>query len=534
MTLSIETLDAARRDPVVFARDLLGQPLFDHQVDVVRSRARYRVLNAGRRAGKTRVFGVLALWRMFAMPGSRVMIISAGDTSVKRTHAEIVAMLTGAAGMVAASVEDPDTGVHKLTLSNGSTLESVPSSIRAARSADVDLLIIDEAGFVAQGVWEAAEPTIGARRGSRVIIASTPWMGPGHFFHDLWRQGMDRPDAEVESWHWPSTVNPLVDAGWLEAVRGRSASDYFGREYEAEWTSASGAYFDDEEIMRCVADYPLMDAAAARVASPFVEGPGFVRALPAVAGVDWGMRRDSNAVALVSPMDDLGVNDGLLGDWQRPLFVPYLAAEAGWQWDEFCGHVADLAAAYEMQVIASELNGVGDAATRMLQMACHARGLGSVVAGVWTDQRRKQAGFGKLKLLMQRSRIVLPRHPELLKQLRSLEFERTQAGGVRIAVPDNRGHDDLAMALLQAVSCIGEPEAVREGSGLGMFSTPHEVRVVEEEYRRQRAAAVAAVTEESYSRTGSGLLVPAVPVPLRAMAPGWAFLPQGQERGEPW
>ncbi len=540
MSLSIADLDAARRDPVVFADRLLHAPLFGHQVEVCRSRARYRVMNAGRRAGKTRVYGVVALHLMFSVPGSRVLIISAGDTSVKRTHAEIVAMVM-AVDAAAASVVDPETGVHKLTLSNGSTLESVPSSIKAARSADVDLLIIDEAGFVPQGVWEAAEPTIGARRGSRVIIASSPWMGPGHFFHDLWRQGMDRPDAEVESWHWPSTVNPLVDQVWLEGVRSRSSSEYFGREYLAEWTSSSGAYFTDEEIMRCVTDYELLDAAAVRAASRFMDGLGPVASLPAVAGVDWGMRRDANAVAVVAPLEDRGVNDERLGEGRRALFVPYVAAESGWQWDAFADHVAGLSVAYDMKVVASELNGVGDAATRMLELAVQEKlresrrtGWSTQVAGVWTDARRKQAGFGKIKLLLQRGLLVLPRHPELLKQLRALEFSRTEGGGTRIAVPENRGHDDLAMALLQAVSCVADPEQWRWASGLSVWSTDRERSEVWSAYRSARAHALAAVTVETHTRTEAGVLVPQRPLPMEDVASGWCWMPQGQETGEAW
>ncbi|WP_113699916.1 hypothetical protein [Nonomuraea lactucae] len=31
------------------------------------------------------------------------------------------------------------------------------------------------------------------------------------------------------------------------------------------------------------------------------------------------------------------------------------------------------------------------------------------VAGVWTDNRRKMTGFGKLKTLLQRGQLVLPR-----------------------------------------------------------------------------------------------------------------------------
>ena len=55
---------------------------------------------------------------------------------------------------------------------------------------------------------------------------------------------------------------------------------------------------------------------------------------------------------------------------------------------------------------------------------------------------------------MQQGRLGLPRSPELLKQLRSLEFEQLQSGGVRLAVPERAGHDDLAMSLALAATAV--------------------------------------------------------------------------------
>jgi len=111
------------------------------------------------------------------------------------------------------------------------------------RSAEADLLLVDEAGFVSQEVWEAAEPVILARPGSRVLLASSPWGGVEHFFRQLWVQGMTAPDAQVAAWHWPSSVSPLVDVVLLEQIRERSRPDYFAREYLAEWTDESGTVF---------------------------------------------------------------------------------------------------------------------------------------------------------------------------------------------------------------------------------------------------------------------------------------------------
>jgi hypothetical protein len=94
-------------------------------------------------------------------------------------------------------------------------------------------------------------------------------------------------------------------------------------------------------------------------------------------------------------------------------------------------------------------------------------GLYSAVAPVVTDVRRKQSGFGMIKGLLQSKRLVLPRDPELLKQLRGLEFEQLPGGSMRISVPDRVGHDDVAMSFMQAVSSIRLDFAVRGDSPFG-------------------------------------------------------------------
>ena len=85
-----------------------------------------------------------------------------------------------------------------------------------------------------------------------------------------------------------------------------------------------------------------------------------------------------------------------------------------------------------------------------------------------------------MKLLLQQGRLVLPRHPGLLRQLTALEFSITDSGSMRIAVPERSGHDDLVMALGQAMSCVrhsvgyrpelsfgvGEPVFTAQGTGI--------------------------------------------------------------------
>jgi hypothetical protein len=167
--------------------------------------------------------------------------------------------------------------------------------------------------------------------------------------------------------------------------------------------------------------------------------------------VDWGFAQDAQAIVLVSALDDGGVNDG--GGLRY--FVPFLEFRFGCSYSEWIARITELAGAWYLPVIASETNGVGAYPTEDLRDRLRKAGSGSYVAPVWTDARRKQSMFGKVKTLLQEGLLTLPRgEPELLRQLRSLEFEQLAGGSVRIAVPERAGHDDLALSLGQAVSCV--------------------------------------------------------------------------------
>lgn len=436
-------------NPAEFARILTSEPLWPHQVEVALSPARYRVLCAGRQAGKSRLLAVLALHKAYTQPGSRTLIVSAGEDASKRVLAEVAALATGSP-MLAGSVVDENKG--SLTLSSGSVVMSVPASQRQVRGWAIDLLIGDEAGFWPQELWQAAEPVIIARPGSRVVLCSTPWGAGEHFFRKLWQRGMDHPDEQVAAWHWPSSISPLVDQGLLAGIEERETPDYFAREYLADWTDEAGQYFTEAELAGAVADYEMLSPEYVAAQNPWDSfEKAHVRRWPAACGLDWGFSVDAHALCLLSVLDDRGLND------QRVFFVPWLERHFRMEYSAMVNRVAEVASAYQLYVIASEINGVGAAPTQDLQHLVLKRGTGSHVRPVWTDIRRKMSGFSKVKGMLQRGALVLPRHPDLLSELRGLQFETTPSGMTRIAAAGH-GHDDLAMSLMQAASCLRTAE----------------------------------------------------------------------------
>jgi hypothetical protein len=232
----------------------------------------------------------------------------------------------------------------------------------------------------------------------------------------------------------------------------------------------------------------------------------------AAGGVDWGYAHDANALTLVSVLEDFGKNRELLGD-KLVLFIPWFEYKYRWAYTDFIDRVVATGKRYFLPVVASEVNGVGQYPTTMLGDKFDEAGLYSAVAPVVTDVRRKQSGFGMIKGLLQSKRLVLPRDPELLKQLRGLEFEQLPGGSMRISVPDRVGHDDVAMSFMQAVSSIRLDFAVRGDSPFG------EPQLVP--------------SDAEFVETRGGVRVPVRARPVSFHRDAFMY-PLGSEAGEGW
>ena len=220
-------LTDARSDVGAFAAELVGERLWDHQLQLATSPARVRSVCSGRQSGKTRCLALIALWTAFARPDSHTLLISAGDTSSKDVLRECANLATSP--VLAGSVLDDQT--HSLTLSNGSTIRSVPASEKQIRGRVIDLLVIDEAAFVDESIWTAARWTIIARPGSRVILSSTPWGRRDAWFSRAYRAGLSGAEGYA-SFNWPSTASPLVDHDLLDLWQASST--------DREWRRGHG------------------------------------------------------------------------------------------------------------------------------------------------------------------------------------------------------------------------------------------------------------------------------------------------------
>jgi hypothetical protein len=419
-------------DPCVFADRVLHRPLWPHQEQAASSDTFVTVVAAARRTGKTTLIETLAAWTAFRERDVQAVILSATQDSARRVTENIGQTLAANPMTRGAVVDDL---AMRIRLTNGSQIISLPASQRQIRGygKGVKLLVIDEAGFVPEELWRAARYVALDERsnGARIILAGTPWGGPDLFFRQAFDAGNDG-DPEHTSLHWTYKVNPRLDHAYLERMRERTAPAEYAAEVLGEWSDAEGSLFPRSLLDRQTADLELPAFAKLQ------PGP-----MPAV-GVDWGVSFDrSAAVALYRlPVEQLNRDRDVL-----PRFV---ALPRIWPrstplsdvWKEITAVRARFA------LLSSETNGVGAGGSQELRrILAEKRRSPKGWNPVHTTNDIKTAAYGAVLQLLEREQLVLPRDPDLLRQLAGLRFEQGERGFTRISAESAVVHDDVCDAL---------------------------------------------------------------------------------------
>ena len=215
--------------------------LHEAQEEVANSDARWKILCAGRRFGKTRLGVQMCL--QVALAGGRAWWV-APTFSIARV---------GWRDIAASAKSFPREIEPKVSLANMQIDLHSGGSI-AVRSADnpqrlrgegLDFLVMDEAAFVKPDVWqEVLRPTLTERKGSALFI-STP-MGRDNWFFDLWETA-----EEADNWErfrFATVDNPMIDPEEVESARGEVGSIVFAQEYLAEFVDAGQGMLKPEWI----------------------------------------------------------------------------------------------------------------------------------------------------------------------------------------------------------------------------------------------------------------------------------------------
>lgn len=219
----------------------LNVKLHPAQLEIFNSKARFKVVAAGRRFGKTRLAAwQLLLWALNNEHTDKPVFYVA--PTFQQAKDVIWAMLKEL-GHVVIDKTHENTGV--VTLINGATIalkgSDRPDTLRGVGLAGC---VIDEYADMKPFVFEQIlRPALADLKAPTVFIG-TP-KGRNHFW-DIYKYADEGSDDEWEAFHYTSFDNPFLDKEEVERSRKTMSSFAFRQEFMASFEAASSEIFKEE------------------------------------------------------------------------------------------------------------------------------------------------------------------------------------------------------------------------------------------------------------------------------------------------
>ena len=109
-------------------------------------------------------------------------------------------------------------------------------------------LVIDEASYHAEGIWDSVLKPIMLVKGRKCLFISTP-RGSNNWFKRMYDRGMDAEQEDYVSCRMHYSENPHLDLKELEEARRTLPEHIFKAEYEGSFTDSGQGVFDMEKVI---------------------------------------------------------------------------------------------------------------------------------------------------------------------------------------------------------------------------------------------------------------------------------------------
>ena len=379
---------------------------FDLQEKFHASTARYRMLVAGVRGGKTAA-GAAELVRLaLTTPGTRWWVVAPTYKHVAVAELAIDEVLGHVRERV---VVDRSIKRNEWTLFNGSILQARsgdrPDNLRGPK---IHGIWIDEAAFLKEEALRVLRTRVSDTRG-RIWGTTTP--KGKNWVYEWWLRGRSDKHEGYEAFKWRSCDNPYFPPEEWEEVRQDVPADFFSQEYEAEFLDEAAGVFRNVDAVVL----GLGDKMRGRK--------------PHVLGADLAKQRDFSVFTVMG-------QNGQVVDWVR------LNKTA---WTEQLDILARMAKTWEA-VVWIDTGGPGDVVYDFLEERLGEEWVEPVKMGGGDTKKRL---IEALQVAIERRQITIPREERLLDELRWFEYKRLPSGRLRYEAPPGL-HDDCVISLALA------------------------------------------------------------------------------------
>lgn len=388
-------------------------PLHPAQQKIHDSRARFRVAVCGVRFRKSSLAVMESL--EVALQGGNVWYVTPNyPLSVPPWR-----MLTRAVQQIpgmASGIKESERTVHL----PGGGFVSVKSAAakEGLRAEGLSFLVVDEAAYIAEGVWESQLRGRLTDKQGRALFITSPagknWVARRYD----WGQG---EDAEWESWRFATWDNPAIPASEREslerAVReGRFSSTRYRQEYLAEFVEFEG------QVFRRISE-------AARAEHLDEARPGHTY----VIGVDWARTDDSTVFAVL--------------EVETRQFV-VIDSFAGVDYPTQRARLRGLYERFRRPRVIAESNSMG------LPLIEELRREGMYIEEFYTQggaSGSKARAVEELQLAFESGTVAIPNDPATLSEFELYQRETLPSGAPKYGAPEGC-HDDRVTACFIAWS----------------------------------------------------------------------------------
>jgi hypothetical protein len=402
--------------PSYFVEHYIGEEPFEYQEDFMDKDNDRKAFVSGRRVGKSRTAGWLALWKAATFSGAEVLVTAKAQRQSMEMFNQIVNEIEDS------RVSKEQWGIvnktrTEINFDNGSRIIALPvgrdgSNIRGYGGRN-NMIIVDEAAFIDDSIFQQVFSPMMAVGNGDFILLSTPFGKKGF----LWERFND------DSWHTvqvPTSANPLVPDSFIEEQRKNLTTTQFKQEILGQFDEASNSFFTREELMNCVQENVTREADTTFL------------------GVDLASSGADESVYVCID------GDGNIFDIEHTSDKPMTDA---------MGRINDLDTFYNFNKIVIDSTSLGQGVVDQVKET-----LGNKVEGFKFTNPKKQNLYNTLKNELQENNISYEHIPgksdrpenKMVSQCLELERSYTSGGRMKIEHPPG-GHDDFSDALALSV-----------------------------------------------------------------------------------
>lgn len=215
------------------------------QLQILMDKHRFKIVNAGRRFGKSFVAGAIILWIISHVRNAKIWYIAPTWDMARRIMWDD--WLPN--NIPKEYIENINKMDKTYTFINGAMLYVLSAdNPEHLRGSSLDYVIMDECAFIKKGVWEKIRPALADKQGGALLI-STP-QGYNWFYERFQKA---KEDDEWGVFEFTTLDGGNVPAEEIEASKKDMSPEMFAQEYLAKFETLSNRvyYLYDREKNLC-------------------------------------------------------------------------------------------------------------------------------------------------------------------------------------------------------------------------------------------------------------------------------------------